>query len=142
MAKSDEQTGAAGTPLLQRFRESARKLKLEIHALFLAYRDPRTPWYARAWVALVLAYALSPIDLIPDFIPVLGYLDDLLLVPAGVALALKLIPPGVMAEAREKATRAGGGEGSLGKWGAAVIALVWILLLAGICIFIIHLIKS
>ena len=141
MAKGNVQTGAAGTPLLRHLRESARKLKLETRALFLAYRDPRTPWYAKVWAALVLAYAFSPIDLIPDFIPVLGYLDDLLLVPAGVALALRLIPPGVMAEAREKARQAEGGEGGLGRWGAAVIALVWLLLLTGICIFIIRLIK-
>jgi len=83
MAKNNERTGAAGTPLLQRLGESARRLKLEIHALLLAYRDPRTPWYAKVWAALVLAYAFSPIDLIPDFIPVLGYLDDLLLIRQG-----------------------------------------------------------
>jgi uncharacterized membrane protein YkvA (DUF1232 family) len=141
MAKSNERTGAAGTSLLSRLRESARKLKLETRALLLAYRDPRTPWYAKAWAVLVLAYAFSPIDLIPDFIPILGYLDDLLLVPAGVALALKLVPSQVMAEAREKACQAGGGEGGLGHWGAAVIAILWLLILVILCIFIVRLIN-
>ncbi|MFC6662253.1 YkvA family protein [Deinococcus multiflagellatus] len=79
--------------LTTRLRTLARRLKAELLALSLAARDPRTPWYARAWALLVLAYALSPIDLIPDFIPVLGQLDDLLLVPAGLWLALRLIPP-------------------------------------------------
>jgi uncharacterized membrane protein YkvA (DUF1232 family) len=102
-------------------------LKKEIQALVIAYRDPRTPWYARAWALIVVAYALSPIDLIPDFIPVLGYLDDLVLLPLGIALAIKLIPAEVLAEARVMATRAEGD--TLGKVGAVVIALVWLGLL-------------
>jgi len=77
---------------LGRWRARARELKIQVHALGLACRDPRTPWYAKAFAALVAAYALSPIDLIPDFIPVLGQLDDLLLVPLGVAVAVRLIP--------------------------------------------------
>jgi uncharacterized membrane protein YkvA (DUF1232 family) len=113
--------------MLREWKEHARALKKEIHALVIAYRDPRTPWYAKAWVLVVAAYALSPIDLIPDFIPVLGYLDDLVLLPLGIALAVKLIPAGVMAEARLTAAKA---EGStLGKIGAAVIILVWLALL-------------
>jgi len=102
-------------------------LKQEIHALMIAYRDPRTPWYAKTWALVVAAYAFSPIDLIPDFIPVLGYLDDLVLLPLGIALAVKLIPARVMAEARLAATQA---EGSaVGKAGAVVIILVWLALL-------------
>jgi uncharacterized membrane protein YkvA (DUF1232 family) len=80
------------------WKQKARELELQTYALYLAYRDPRLPWYAKAWVALVLAYAFSPIDLIPDFIPVLGYLDDLILVPLGVFIALRMIPPHIMDE--------------------------------------------
>lgn len=113
--------------MFQRWKEYARILNTEIYALTIAYRDPRTPWYAKAWALAVAAYALSPIDLIPDFIPVLGYLDDLLLLPLGIALAVKLIPAGVMADARLAATKADGR--TLGKAGAVVIALVWLALL-------------
>jgi uncharacterized membrane protein YkvA (DUF1232 family) len=79
------------------------KLKLDTLAVWYAARDPRTPWYAKALAVLITAYAFSPIDLIPDFIPVLGYLDDLVLIPAGIALAIKWIPTEVMCDAREKA---------------------------------------
>ena len=85
------------------WRERARTLKRDAHAIYLASRDPRAPWYAKALAACVLGYLLSPIDLIPDFIPVIGYLDDLVIVPAGVVLVIKLIPPEVMAEHREAA---------------------------------------
>ncbi len=114
--------------MYQKWKEYARALKKEIRALVIAYRDPRTPWYAKAWALLVAAYALSPIDLIPDFIPVLGYLDDLLLLPLGIALAVKLIPSEVMADARLMASKADGEK--IGKAGAVVIALVWLALLA------------
>lgn len=89
--------------MLHRLRAAARRLKGELLALSLAARDPRTPWPARLLALLVLAYALSPLDLIPDFIPVLGQLDDLLLVPAGLWLALRLIPPPILADARAQA---------------------------------------
>ena len=79
------------------WRERARRLKRDTYALYLALKDPRVPWYARLLAGLVVAYAFSPIDLIPDFIPVLGYLDDLLIVPLGIVLTLRLIPPAVMA---------------------------------------------
>jgi uncharacterized membrane protein YkvA (DUF1232 family) len=78
----------------------ARGLKRDVHAVYLAARDPRTPWYARAAAILVAAYALSPIDLIPDFIPILGYLDDLLIVPLGILLVVRLIPADVLEEHR------------------------------------------
>jgi uncharacterized membrane protein YkvA (DUF1232 family) len=81
----------------------ARTLKRDVIALWYAYRDPSTPWYAKIFSAVVVAYALSPIDLIPDFVPLLGYLDDLILIPAGIALALKMIPADVMEKARLKA---------------------------------------
>jgi uncharacterized membrane protein YkvA (DUF1232 family) len=88
---------------LDRWKQLAHSLKIEIQTLSLAYRDARTPWLARFIMVLVIGYALSPIDLIPDFIPVLGYLDDLILLPLGVALALKLIPPEVLADCRQPA---------------------------------------
>jgi uncharacterized membrane protein YkvA (DUF1232 family) len=82
---------------------AAKRLKSETIAIYLATRDPRTPWLARLVAAVVVAYALSPIDLIPDFVPVLGYLDDLILLPIGLALAIRLIPPEVMRESRQRA---------------------------------------
>ena len=93
----------AAMSILARLRRRARALKSETYALYLACRDPRTPWFAKLVGAAVVAYALSPLDLIPDVIPVLGYLDDLILVPAGIALTLRLIPPEVMAECRTRA---------------------------------------
>ncbi|MBN2304992.1 MAG: DUF1232 domain-containing protein [Anaerolineae bacterium] len=86
--------------MLTRWQARARQLKTNLHALALAYRDPRTPRIARLWVALVVGYAFSPLDLIPDPIPVLGYLDDLILLPVGIWLALRLIPPDVLADCR------------------------------------------
>ena len=89
--------------LLAELKQRARHLKAETFALYLAARDPRTPWYAKLLVAGIVAYAVSPIDLIPDFVPVLGYLDDLILIPAGIALAIKLVPDSVLADCRAKA---------------------------------------
>ena len=111
------------------WKQRARQLQRETYALFLAYRDPRVSWAARIWAACVVAYALSPIDLIPDFIPVLGYLDDLLLIPLGIALALRMIPPEVMADSRAKAQEAMGQDRRLGKVAAAVIVTVWLLVI-------------
>jgi len=119
------------TSLFEKLKSQAQKLKDETYALYLAYRDPRTPWYAKAWAGLVLVYAFSPLDLIPDFIPVLGYLDDLLLVPAGIALALRLIPPEVMAESREKAKEIHAKP--VNWWAGALIILLW-LALAGLAV--------
>ena len=89
--------------MLATLKAWAGRLKRDVVALWLAARDPRTPWSAKAVAGFVAAYALSPIDLIPDFIPVLGYLDDLLIVPAGIWLAVRLVPPALMAEFREQA---------------------------------------
>src|SRR5204862_989240 len=88
--------------LIERLRARARGLKRDTYALYLACRDPRTPWYAKALAGAVVAYALSPIDLIPDFVPVFGYLDDLIIVPAGLVLARKLIPESVIAECQAR----------------------------------------
>ena len=115
---------------MQRWRERATQLKREVYAVYLAYRDPRVPWYGRAWAACVVAYAFSPIDLIPDFVPVLGYLDDLLLIPLGIAVAIRMIPPGVLAECRVRA-QAELGQAKPVNWvAAAVIIAVWLLLAA------------
>lgn len=110
-----------------RLRERVRRLKREVHALVLAARHPRTPWYAKLVAAGVVAYALSPIDLIPDFIPVLGYLDDLVLVPLGIVLALKLVPPEVMAECRARAGEARAAGGTASRVAAALIVALWLL---------------
>lgn len=113
---------------INRLKESATQLKREIHALYLAYKDPRVPWFAKAFTACVVGYALSPIDLIPDFIPVLGYLDDLILLPVGIWLALKMIPSQVMAECRQKA-EARLNSGQPGKYmAAALIIALWVFL--------------
>ena len=103
---------------VEAWKQRARQLKTETYALYLAYKDPRTPWYARLFAALVVGYAFSPIDLIPDFIPVLGYLDDLILVPLGAALVLRMIPPDVIAESREEAREAMS-DGKPTNWAAA-----------------------
>ena len=110
--------------LVQTLKTRARELKRETHVLYLAVRDPRTPWYARAIAAAVVAYALSPIDLIPDFIPVIGLMDDLIVVPLGFALALKLIPAPVMADCRSQALAAD--KLPLSRTAAAVIIGLWL----------------
>src|SRR4030088_2807413 len=110
--------------LVQTLKTRALELKRETHVLYLAVRDPRTPWYARAIAAAVVAYALSPIDLIPDFIPVIGLMDDLIVVPLGFALALKLIPAPVMADCRSQALAAD--KLPLSRTAAAVIICLWL----------------
>jgi len=120
----------------QQWKDRARALKREVVALWLAYRDPRTPWGAKLLAALVVAYAFSPIDLIPDFIPVVGYLDDLILLPLGVALALKMIPAEVMADARARADKALAEGKPVNYWAAAVIVAIWIALAAGAIVLI------
>ena len=123
---------APGAPMsfADTWKQRARRLKRETYALYLAYRDPRVPWYARLLAACVVGYALSPIDLIPDFIPVLGYLDDLILVPLGIALVLKMIPPDVMADCSERAGLALAAGRPTNRLAAAVIVAIWLLLAA------------
>lgn len=115
-----------------RLRDWARRLKGETLALYLAARDRRTPWYARLLVAGIVAYALSPIDLIPDFIPVLGYLDDVLLIPLGIAIALRLIPAEVMAEARERARVELAANRPRSRVAAAIFVAIWVAALAAL----------
>ncbi|CAM3482877.1 DUF1232 domain-containing protein [Marinicrinis lubricantis] len=87
---------------LARAKSNAREIKRNIFVLYLAYKDPRVPWYAKLFAIAVVAYAFSPIDLIPDFIPILGYLDDLILVPLGITIALKMIPTPVIEDCKER----------------------------------------
>ena len=110
--------------MLERMRQWARTIKRDVVAVWIAARDPRVPWYAIAVALAVAAYALSPIDLIPDFIPVLGYLDDLIIVPLGILLVVKLIPAGLMAEFRAEAARREGAPRS--RIAALVIVAIWI----------------
>ena len=107
-----------------KLKDWARWLRRDVHAIYLAARDPRVPWYAKAVALCVAAYALSPIDLIPDFIPVFGYLDDLIIVPLGILAVGKLIPPEIMAEHRAAAALAS--ERPISRPGAVVIVLIWI----------------
>jgi uncharacterized membrane protein YkvA (DUF1232 family) len=111
--------------VLARVKDWARGIKRDVIALFLAARDPRTPWYAKAAAGLVAAYALSPIDLIPDFVPVFGYLDDLVLVPIGIWVVVRLIPVDLMREFRAEAARMENAKPKSSA-GAVVIVLIWI----------------
>ena len=111
-------------PWVDRLKRSARVIRRDVHALYLAGRDPRVPWYAKVLAAVVAGYALSPIDLIPDFVPVVGYLDDLILVPVGMLVVIRLIPAEIMAEHR--ATAAAAQERPISRLAAAAIICVWI----------------
>jgi uncharacterized membrane protein YkvA (DUF1232 family) len=112
------------------WRQKVRQLKTETYALYLAYRNPRTPWYARLFAALVVGYAFSPLDLIPDFIPVLGLLDDLVLVPLGIIVARRMIPAEVMAESRMEAEKLRAAGKPVNRMAAVIIVLIWLLLAA------------
>ncbi len=112
------------------WRRRARELKQDVRALARACRDPRVPWQARALAIAVVAYAVSPIDLIPDWIPVFGYLDDLLLLPLGIALIIRLVPAEVLADCRRANDDAP--VGAAGRWAAAAIVFVWLLVLIAV----------
>ncbi|NJO36058.1 MAG: DUF1232 domain-containing protein [Rhodospirillales bacterium] len=114
--------------MLTRLKGWARAIKRDVLALYLAARDPRVPWYAKVTAACVAAYALSPIDLIPDFIPVLGYLDDVIIVPLGILLAVRMIPDAIMAEHR--ASAASTREHPTSKAGATAILVIWLVAIA------------
>lgn len=109
--------------MLKRVKQWARTIKRDVVALWIASRDPRVPWYAKVMAGAVAAYALSPIDLIPDFIPVLGYLDDLILVPIGILATVRMIPAPLMTEFRDQAVRREGRPVS--RTGAAAIVAIW-----------------
>ena len=109
--------------MLARLKGWARAIRRDVHALWLAARDRRTPWYARALAIGIAAYALSPIDLIPDVIPVLGYLDEAILLPLALLAAIRLVPPAVMAECRGRAEAAAARPVS--RAGAAMVVVLW-----------------
>ena len=109
------------------WRQRARLLKVEVYALYLACKDPRVPWYAKALATCVVGYALSPIDLIPDFIPVIGYLDDLVLIPLGVLAVRRMIPESVMIECRERAHIVMQQGKPVSRTAAVVIVALWAL---------------
>ena len=123
--------------MLDRLKARARALKNEAFAVYLAAKDPRTPWYAKALIFFVVAHTFSPIDLIPDFIPILGYLDDLIIVPAGLWLAVRLIPPEVLAEARAAAaTRSF--DRRVGYVGMVIIITVWVVVIIWLVYVVLH----
>ncbi len=120
-------------PLIEDLKKRVHHLRRDTFALYLAARHPDTPWYAKVLVAGIVAYAFSPIDLIPDFIPILGYLDDLVLIPLGIAVAIKMIPAEVLAECRSRAQASLAGGKPVSRIAAVVIAGIWILL-AALCV--------
>lgn len=137
--KDDEKTEP---PFFDGIKAKARKLRKETFALSIAYRHPDTPWYAKVFAALVVAYAFSPIDLIPDFIPILGYLDDLILVPLGITLALKMIPPSILEEAHTRAEQEFK-DGKPRNWAAgAVIIIIWVMLLVMLLLWILRWVRA
>jgi uncharacterized membrane protein YkvA (DUF1232 family) len=127
--------------MFQKIRSHARALKNEAYAVYLAAKDPRTPWYTKALIFFVVAHTFSPIDLIPDFIPVLGYLDDLVITPLGLALAIRLIPAEVLKEAREAAASQPV-ERSVRLAGAGIIVSVWILTIIAVVFLILRLTET
>ncbi len=112
------------------WKRRARQLSAQTYALYLAYRHPRTPWYAKAFAALVVGYVFSPIDPIPDFIPGVGLLDEMVVVPIGVLIAAKMIPRQVMEECQERAREVAEGEKPVSRVAAAVVVAVWLLCVA------------
>ncbi len=115
-------------------------LRQDTLALYLAARHPRTPWYAKALAAFLAAYLLSPIDMIPDFVPVLGYLDDLVVVSLGLVIVVRLVPPDVMGECRKRAAETFASGRPVSKTAAAVVVLIWIAALALVAALIVRLV--
>jgi uncharacterized membrane protein YkvA (DUF1232 family) len=124
---------------LQKLKQQAKRLKIELDVLYLACRDPRVPWYARVLAICVVGYAFSPIDLIPDFIPILGYLDDLIIVPLGIVLVVKMIPLAVMVECRVKAQSVTPSNKPKNWIAAGIFLIVWILFAVFVVRFMLHL---
>jgi len=124
--------------LLAKLKNWANTLKREVSALYIAARDPRVPWYAKVFMGFVLAYFFSPIDLIPDFIPFIGYLDDLIIVPLGIALAIKMIPAQVMIDARKQAEGFLRQKEPVSRVGAIMIIVIWLIILALVVWFVVQ----
>ena len=128
--------------MIDRWKVKAQQLKIETYALSLAYRHPEVPWYAKAFAACVVGYLFSPIDMIPDFIPVLGYLDDLVLVPLGITLALKMIPKVVWEECREEARKTLSQDKPRNWAAAGFIIAIWLILTVLVIVFIVRVLKG
>jgi uncharacterized membrane protein YkvA (DUF1232 family) len=114
----------------QAWKRQARQLTSQAYTLYLAYRHPRTPWYAKVFAALIVGYVFSPIDPIPDFIPGVGLVDEMVVVPIGILIAAKMIPPDVFAECREKAREVEEGEKPVSRVAAVVVVAIWLLCVA------------
>ena len=114
--------------MFSRWKEKVKKLKQEIYALYLAYKDPRVSWYAKIFIVILVGYAISPIDLIPDFIPIIGYLDDLIILSLGIVLAIKMIPREVMEECRKESAK-GIKDKKIAVIGLIIIISIWVALL-------------
>jgi uncharacterized membrane protein YkvA (DUF1232 family) len=127
---------------LERWRQQAQRLKLETYTLYLAYRDPRLPWPARIAAACVVGYAFSPIDLIPDFVPLLGYLDDLILLPLGVKLALSLIPEKILEENRVRAQEIIAQGKPVNRFAGIVIVAIWLVIVVVVGLFLVRLYRD
>jgi uncharacterized membrane protein YkvA (DUF1232 family) len=127
---------------IETWKHRAREFKIEVYAIYLAYKDPRVPLYARIFAACVVGYAFSPIDLIPDPIPILGYLDDLVLIPLGVALAIKMIPPIVLVECRDKAREVMKLGKPVNRIAAVIIITIWLLLAILAIVFVTRFIRK
>jgi uncharacterized membrane protein YkvA (DUF1232 family) len=130
------------TDFIEKWKRRVKELKVEVYAIYLAYKDPRVPWYARIFTACVVGYAFSPIDLIPDPIPVLGYLDDLVLVPLGIMLAIKLIPPDVLVDCRVQAREVMKQGKPVNRLAAAIIIIIWIILALLVLVFLARLARK
>ena len=115
--------------LINSWKQKAKQLKREIHAVYLAMKDPRTPWYARALAAVIVGYAFSPIDLIPDPIPILGYLDDLVILPLGIILLVKVIPPEILSDCRAKAAAEAKSKKPKNWIAGSIIIAIWVVLI-------------
>jgi uncharacterized membrane protein YkvA (DUF1232 family) len=115
---------------VEAWKQRARQLSAQTYALYLAYRHPRTPWYAKVFAALVVGYVFSPIDPIPDFIPGVGLLDEMVVVPIGILIAAKMIPRDVLEECREKAREVAEDEKPVSRVAAVVVVAIWLLCVA------------
>jgi uncharacterized membrane protein YkvA (DUF1232 family) len=124
---------------VEAWKQRARQLSAQTYALYLAYRHPRTPWYAKVFVALVVGYVFSPIDPIPDFIPGVGLLDEMVVVPIGVLIAARMIPQDILEECREKAREVAEGEKPVSRVAAAVVVTVWLVCVALAVLLAMHL---
>ena len=127
---------------MRTLKDRVKRLKTEVYALYLAYKDPRVPWYAKLLAVCVVGYAFSPIDLIPDPIPILGYLDDLILVPLSIALAVRMIPAEVMDECREKAQEIGKEDKPTNWVAGGIVVAIWLLLAALMVLLTLRVIKG